>query len=136
MGENASDLFAEVNVVNKGSVSSVLNFVVTFETVVLHISELNLLTVKGGSELGRSNGAFSERVVVLEEFKEADAIFFDDVFYFLHQLLELAFAVVVNKFGCVGAFSQSCRAVNFKFKNIAVLQKFGVFYFTSLAAIN
>jgi len=121
LGENASDLFAEVNVVDKGSVCGVLKFVVIFETVVLHISELDLLTVKGGSKFGGSNGAFSEGVVVLEEFKETDTIFLDDVFYFLHQLLELAFAIIVNKFGRVGAFGQRGWAVNFKFKNIGVL---------------
>jgi len=136
LGENAGDLFAEVNVVNKRSVPGVLNFKVIFETVVLHISELDILTVKGGSKFGGSNGAFSEGVVVLEEFKETDAVFLDDIFYFLHQLLEIALAVIVNKFGRVGAFGQRGWAVNFKFKYIGVLQKFGILYFARLAAIN
>jgi len=129
LGENASDLIAEVNVVDKWSVCGVLKFVVIFEAVVLDISELYFLAVKGGSKFGGGNDAFSEGVVVLEEFKETDAVFLDDVLYLLHQLLELAFAIVVDKFGRVSAFGQRGWAVNFKFKNIAVLQKFVILYF-------
>lgn len=103
LGENTSDFFAEINVVNKRCVSGILNCVVIFKTVVLHVSELNLLAVQGSSELGWRNSAFSEDVVVLEEFKQTDAVSLDVVFYFLHQLLELALAVVVNKFRRVGA---------------------------------
>ena len=59
--------------------------------------------------------------MVLEEFKQTDAVSLNDVFYFLHQLLELALAVVVNKFGRVSALGKSGWAVNFKFKNIAAV---------------
>ncbi len=136
LSEDACDFFAEINVVNERCVSGILDCVVIFKTVVLYVSELNLLTVQRSSELGWRNCALSKDVVVLEEFKQTDAVSLDDVFYFLHQLLELALAVVVNKFGRVGALGECGWTVNFKFKNIAVLQKFGILYFTSLAAIH
>jgi len=55
LGKDASDLFAEVNVVNKRVVSGILDSVVIFKTIVFEISELNLLTMECRSELGWRN---------------------------------------------------------------------------------
>ncbi len=59
LGEDASNFFTEINVVNKGCVSGILDCVVIFKTVVLHVSELNLLTMQSSSELGGRNCALS-----------------------------------------------------------------------------
>jgi hypothetical protein len=59
LGEDASDFFAEINVVNKGCISGILDCVVIFKTVVLNVSELNLLTMQGSSELGGRNCTLS-----------------------------------------------------------------------------
>ncbi len=74
--------------------------------------------------------------MVLEKFKQSDAVSLDDVFYFMHQLLELTLAVVVNESRRVSALGECGWAVNFKFKHIAVLQKFSILYFASLAAVH
>jgi hypothetical protein len=109
------------------------------EQVVLLSSELYLLGVENGAELGGGENSLAEEVVVLEELKEADAVLFDAMLDLYHKVLEGLASTIVNELGTVSALGAGVGAVDIKDEHVAILKEVGVTNFvagSAVAAVN
>lgn len=112
LGEDAGDLLAEVNVVNKRRVCFILNTVVLFQKDVFSGSKLNFMGVEAGSKLGGGDDALAENIVILEELEQTDTVALNNLLNLSHQFYHSLVAIEIDPFSTVGRVNTTVGRIN------------------------
>jgi len=124
LGENVINLAVKVDVVHEGGV--VGDHVEVLKGVVLRDGQVNLLDVKDVTELLAGHVALAEDIVILEELKQSNSVFFALVHNFFHEADVLLGSIEIGPLLNVGGFSTGEGSVNNVLEAVGVLEELGV----------
>jgi len=129
LGEDVINLEVEINVV--GEVSHVGDSKVVLKSVVLRDGECNFLDVENVSEFLAGYISLSENIVILEELKKSDAIFFALVLDLGHEsVVGCVCTAEIGPFLNISGFGFGGGSINNVLKAVSVSQEVGVTDFT------
>jgi len=129
LGEDVINLEVEIDVV--GEVSHVGDSKVVLKSVVLRDGECNFLDVENVSEFLAGYISLSENIVILEELKKSDAIFFALVLDLGHEsVVGCVCTAEIGPFLNISGFGFGGGSINNVLKAVSVSQEVGVTDFT------
>lgn len=131
--EYALDVLVELEVLDLEWVH--VASVVVLEDLVLLGGELYLLSVEGGSELGRLNSSLSQWIVILQEFSKSDSVSHDVVLDLLDESFDGTGTGEVDVEWLIGGLSTGVRFVDDVVSVLTIVEEWHVLDITIIVSV-